>query len=311
MAIMALPPSLLEQTSKELADLVERVIPGVVALSGVGKDFTGSGSGFLLDTDRHIVTNFHVIEKLKPPFDTAFRGIPRQKSVIVGVDPLTDLALLEVEEAPSWSLKFRETPVRLGELCIGIGSPFGMYPESVSVGVVSGLARTIPQKGGRPIQHAIQTDAAINPGNSGGPLLDVHGEVIGVNQCVDSRASAIGFAIPAETVMWVSRELLDHGSVVRAALGCTVERHPVVVDGKSLVGLAISRIARPTSSQDLSVGDVILKVDHQEVDETSDLYRILTRDRIGEPTPVEVLRDGSLRTLTVRPIRLEGVALKR
>jgi serine protease Do len=294
-----------------LADLVERVIPGVVALSGIGKDFTSSGSGFLLDTGRHVVTNFHVIENLQPPFDAVFRGTPRQKSTVIGMDPLTDLALLEVEEAPPWSLKFRETPVRLGELCIGIGSPFGRYPESVSVGVVSGLARTIPQRRGRPIQQAIQTDAAINPGNSGGPLLDVHGEVIGVNQCVDPRGSAIGFAIPADTVKWVSSELLEHGRVVRAALGCTVERRPVVFDGKSLVGLAVTKLGRSTSSKDLKVGDVILRVEDEEVDETSDLYRILTKDRIGKPTPVEVLRNGSMKTLTVHPIRLEGTAPKR
>ena len=162
--------------SDELAELVGRVVPSIVALSGRGADFSGSGSGFLVDAKGHVITNAHVVEGFTPPIDVVIHGGVHTHAEVVGVDALTDLALLQLRTAPELPpLDLRESDARLGELCFGLGSPLGVYPESVSIGVVSGVGRTIRRKGTRPIYRAIQTDVAISPGNSGGPLVDSRG----------------------------------------------------------------------------------------------------------------------------------------
>jgi S1-C subfamily serine protease len=297
--------SLLQQLSDEFVALLAGVTPSVVALAGTGKEGEVTGSGFLIDDAGHAVTNFHVVEGLATPITVTIAGGTAQPAALVGTDPLTDLAVIKVETPPGPFLPTRVEPARLGELCLALGSPFGIYPESVALGVVSGLARTIHRGGVRPIDHAIQTDAAINPGNSGGPLVDVRGFVIGVNQCVDTRAENIGFAIPADTLRAVAAELIAHGNVERAALGVSVAKQRVMVDGADRVGLRVTRVGRPLERGDaLLVGDVLLAVGEEDVDEPGDLYRILTRDRIDAATPVRVLRGAAIHALTVHPARL-------
>jgi len=294
----------LAELSDELAALVERTVQSIVALTGRGRDFSASGSGFVIDQEGHVVTNAHVVEELRSPLDAVLHGFGRQKAAVVGRDPICDLALLRLEQPPPTWLALRREPARLGELCFGLGSPLGLYPESASLGVVSGLARTVPQKRRRPIFHAIQTDVAINPGNSGGPLVDARGEVLGVNQCIDARAASIGFAIPASTVRFVVDELKAFGKVERAALGVTVVRRPAVLDGGPLVGLAVTRVGEQ-AARELEVDDLILAVDGHPVSDTGDLYAVLTKELIDRPTNVEVLRDGARCQLSVRPARLK------
>src|SRR5581483_12086409 len=131
----------------------------------------------------------------------------------------------------------------VGELCIAVGSPFGVYQESVSFGVISGLGRDIPRENMRPLEDTIQTDAAINPGNSGGPLVDMRGEVIGVNAMSDSRGQNLNFAVSADTVRFVIGELLTEGRVRRAALGLGVVNEPYVDgDDKPALRLRITRV---------------------------------------------------------------------
>src|SRR6266508_903677 len=296
------------QLSDELVALVQLVAPSVVALAGSGQDFSSSGSGFLLDDQGHVVTNFHVIDGLDEPLDAGLHHGARCKATVVGRDQLTDLALLRLDMTVTDHLVLREEPARLGELCLGIGSPFGMYPESVAMGVVSGLARSIPQPNRRPIENAIQTAVAINPGNSGGPLIDVRGQVIGVNQSIDTRGTGIGFAIPAQTARLVVRELLAFGRVDRAALGVTVIRQTVEVNGQPVTGLGVTRTSEPSGDDRLKVGDVILRLGGEVVDEPSDLYRILTRELIEKPTNCQVFREGAVRELTLTPTRMGGPA---
>jgi S1-C subfamily serine protease len=289
--------------SEELVDLVAKTTPAIVALTGDGQDFTASGSGFFIDDDGHVVTNHHVVNGLAQPLSAGLHGGQRCNASVVGTDPLTDLALLKLDQSPPHHLVFREGPVRLGELCLALGSPFGMYPESVSLGVVSGLARSIPQDGRRPIDHAIQTDAAINPGNSGGPLIDVKGAVIGVNQSIDSRGTGIGFAVPADTVASIAKELKDYGSIDRASLGVSVVRATVNVDGTAMAGLQVARDGDP-NDQGLQADDVLVKLDGQATDEVGDLYRILRRDLIGKAVNAQVVRGGKLTDLSITPTRL-------
>lgn len=227
----------------------------------------------------------------------------RTSATLVGVDPLTDLAVVRLKDPPSTiSLALRPTPARLGEFCLGLGSPFGMYPESVALGIVSGLARSIPTPTGRPIERAIQTDVAINPGNSGGPLVDIRGAVIGVNQCIDSRGSGLGFAIPADTTHDVYTEIVEHGNVERAALGIAVAPRPVRIEDEEVLRLMV---LRSSDHCGLEAGDVLLRVAGHPVADRADLFKLLSREHIGRVVPLVVLRDGNQKAIEVKAKRLE------
>ena len=293
---------MLASVSKELADLAERVLPCVVTLTGTVNGGETSGSGFTYDDAGHVVTNHHVVDGVGPTMTASLRGGPSQTATVLGSDPLTDLAVLRLEHPVRPHLKIRPAPARLGELCIALGSPLGIYPESVSLGIISGLARIIPQATGRPLERALQTDCAINPGNSGGPLVDVDGAVMGVNVSIDARGANLGFAIPAETVKLVADELIEHGSVTRASLGVSVAMANVDLDGQTVARLRVSRVK--DAEHALRVGDVILAVAGEIVDERADLYNHLDRRHIGKPLELEVLRDGARTAVTVTPVTL-------
>jgi S1-C subfamily serine protease len=292
--------------SDELVALVARVAPCVVALSGTGSGFTSSGSGFLIDDQGHAVTNQHVIDGLGSPLDVTLHGGIRARAAVVGSDEIADIAVVKIDAAIGHFLRLRDGAPRLGELCVAMGSPFGDYPESVSLGVVSGLARTIHRGAQRPIDQAIQTDAAVNPGNSGGPLVDVAGLVLGVNQSIDTRGQSLGFAVPADIVRWVSAELISTGTVVRATLGATVVKRTVEIAGAARVGLAVLRASKDAPSDGLAVDDVIVEVGGTAVDEPGDLYRILRKEVIGTPITLQVLRAGAMVPVTVTPTKLGG-----
>jgi S1-C subfamily serine protease len=228
---------------------------------------------------------------------------PKQLATVIGSDELTDLAVLRLAAPIPTHLSLRTAPARLGELCLALGSPLGIYPESASFGLVSGLARTIPQQNSRPIERAIQTDAAINPGNSGGPLVDIAGDVLGVNKCVDNRGAGLGFAIPADTVARISAELITDGVITRASLGVTIANRAVELDGHEVMRLVVTRVRRETDGG-LAVGDVILAIEGEVCDERDDLYNHLTKERIGKPLALDVLRDGTVTTLSVVTAKL-------
>jgi S1-C subfamily serine protease len=289
--------------SANLARLAASAMRGVVTIFGRTSDGEVAGSGFLIDAHGHIVTNNHVIEDVEPPLDVVLHGDIRRTASVLGSDPWTDLALLRVDRPIRAHLRLRSAPARLGELCLALGSPLGVYPESASIGVVSGIARTIPQEVGRPIFHAIQTDCAINPGNSGGPLVDARGLVLGANNCCDARAANIGFAVPAETIQAVLADLQKSGRVVRATLDVTVTRANVAVEGKTLAGLQVVKAPKGPGAH-FRPGDVILRIGGRRVRHPHDIFSLLTKDCIGRPMPIEVVRRGERRQLTVHPREL-------
>ncbi len=292
----------LERFSDELTELVASVMPSVVSLAGTTKDGDVSGSGFVLDDEGHVVTNWHVVDGVGDSMAASTPKGPKQTAKLVGTDEMTDLAVLRLEQPVSNHLVLREDQARLGELCVALGSPLGIYPESVSFGLVSGLARTIPQPGSRPIERAIQTDAAINPGNSGGPLVDVLGRVLGVNKCVDTRGAGLGFAIPSDTIRSVASELIADGTVTRASIGVTVVNRAVEVDGQQVMRLVVTKVRVEHST--LAVDDVILAIEGEICDERSDLYNHLTKERIGKELHFEVLRGGKVEKLAVVTTKL-------
>jgi S1-C subfamily serine protease len=274
----------------------------------------GSGTGFVWDKEGHIVTNFHVIQNANSA-EVTLADHSTWKATLVGAAPEKDLVVLHID-APSADLH----PIPVGgssELMVGqavyaIGNPFGL-DQSLTTGVISALGREIGSRTQMPIRDVIQTDAAINPGNSGGPLLDSGGRLIGVNTAIASPSGAsagVGFAIPVDTVHWVVPDLIQHGKLVRPALGVQVASNPVaqslgvegvlvleVIEGSGAQEAGI-RPTRRVASGRVVLGDVIVAVDGEPVQNSGDLALMLEKKQIGEKVKVTVLRDQ-------KPVELE------
>jgi S1-C subfamily serine protease len=268
----------------------------------------GTGSGFVWDRQGHIVTNHHVIEGAGGARVTLADG-STWPAELVGSVAAKDLAVLRIQ-APTEQL----TPLPIGtshDLAVGqhvfaIGNPFGL-DHTLSTGVVSGLEREILSAGGQPIQGVIQTDAAINPGNSGGPLLDSAGRLIGVNTAIYSPSGAsagIGFAVPVDTVARVVPQLIAHGRVIRPALGVHLADPRMLqrlqLQGALVLGMEPGSPAERAGLQPtrrdvygrLILGDLIVGVDDQRVEEPIDLYRILDRREVGDTVRLRLRRGG-------------------
>jgi len=290
----------LDALSDQLADLVEQVLPSVATLRGLDTALNEwSGSGFIVDDQGHLITNHHVVDGMGETMTVSLHGGTTVKANVIGSDPVTDLAVLSLDTSLLPALGIRTSPPRLGELCIAIGSPLGQFAESISLGVVSGLDRSIPtQQGSWPMEHMIQTDAAVNHGNSGGPLLDVRGFVIGVNDCGREDGQNISFAIPAETVSAVAAELIEHGSVMRSGLGVVISNRSMPIDGPEGHRLTVSEVKVATP---LKAGDLLLDIAGRDVRDRGDLFRALNRDLVGKPTSITVVRDGTPVTVEVVP----------
>ncbi len=283
-----------------------------------------AGTGFIISKDGFILTNNHVVEDATK-IQVSLYGDDADVTYlakVIGKDALTDSALIQLTEMPKGELtevKFGDSAqMQPGDWVMAIGNPFGLA-HTVSVGVISATERPFPFTDGRS-QDVLQTDAAINPGNSGGPLLNVRGEVIGINTAIytDSRAQGnigIGFAVPINTV----RELLPQlrsGKVTRGVIGVSVE--PVPRDAlaelglKERTGALVRQVNRgaPADKAGIEPGDVILEFNGKAVRNRDDLVGFVTRTAPGTSVPVKVLRDKSEKrmNLTVGELNLEAEA---
>lgn len=315
---------LLTEAEQTLAAIYQEVSPSVVAISTsrsgsaaspFDDEIAGAGSGFVIDMDGHIMTNYHVVRNASE-IEVNFLDGTITRAEVVGLDADSDLAVIRVD-IPSDRL----IPVRFGntdELVIGqsvvaIGSPFGQR-WTLTSGIISALDRTIQGLNNYRIGSAIQTDAPINPGNSGGPLLNLRGEVIGVNSQIISqtRSSAgIGFAVPSDLVQRVAQELIENGNVAYSLMGivggdislqiiealdlANNQRGMFVdsVDPGSPAGVAGMRSAEISEDGDLMSADIIVAIDGTEITGFPSLISYLARfTRPDDTVVVTVLRDG-------------------
>ena len=264
----------------------------------------GTGSGFLWDSQGHVVTNYHVIQNA----DDAQVTLSDQTTwpaTFVGSDPEMDLAVLRID-APAETLRpiplGTSSDLLVGQSVLAIGNPFGL-DYTLTTGVISALDREVQSIMGREIQGVIQTDAAINPGNSGGPLLDSSGRLIGVNTQIVSAGGAwagIGFAIPVDTVNWVVPELIAHGRVNRPQLGVTLVAGAQV--RPRLDGVLVLEVVRNSGADSAGLrgsrrtrrgvvlGDVITAIDGEPVRSVSDVRALLERQQPGDSVTVSLLR---------------------
>ena len=284
----------------------------------------GLGSGFVIDKDGHIVTNYHVIEGA----DEVLVNFSQDDGVaakIVGVDPSTDRALLKIQEhrrALTPLLLGNSSTVRVGDEVIAIGNPFGL-DRTVTAGIVSALQRQILSPSNFTIDKVIQTDAAINQGNSGGPLLNAEGDVIGVNTQIATGGSegnvGIGFAVPVNTVKAVIGELLDKGRVDHSYLGVSMQdltpeiaRYVNVPDRGALIaqvypgspaeqaGLRGAEQTVVIDGQSYAVGgDVVVRADGRAIRTSDDLRQLVGAKNPGDELELRVLRGDEELDLTV------------
>jgi Do/DeqQ family serine protease len=264
----------------------------------------GLGSGVIIDKRGYVLTNFHVVKgadgvTVRLGDKHEFRGR------IVGSDPKTDLAIVKFEPDHELTLATlgNSDTLRVGEWAIAIGNPFGL-DQTVTVGVISATGRS--DVGIATYENFIQTDASINPGNSGGPLVNLKGEVIGINTAIVASGQGIGFAIPANMVKRVVAQLIDRGKVTRGWLGVSVQ--PMTAELAQLLGLAGTRgalVARvypksPAESAGLTQNDVIVRFDGTAVDDYHHLQRLSAEAEVGKTVSLDVLRKGAKRTVTAK-----------
>jgi len=268
-----------------------------------------SGSGVIISKDGYIITNNHVVEN-QQSLAVIFADGSRHEATLVGSDPLQDVAVIKVKgSVPAVAALGDSSALQPGETVIAIGSPLGDFKNTVTVGVVSALNRSVP---GSSMEGLIQTDAAINHGNSGGPLVNLRGQVVGINTLVVrgsdnalDQAEGLGFAIPSQTVKTVSDKLIADGTITYPFLGVeyrmidaeTAAENNLPVQSGALIGEV--QPGQPAAKAGLKNDDIITAVDGQKLGSDVSLRGVLLQHKPGDTVKLEVLRDGKTLTLDV------------
>jgi S1-C subfamily serine protease len=328
---VAEPPVQSQPSDGELLDSYSDTITGVVEKVGAavvnirvhkanrnsqpgqrGQEAGGSGSGFVIAPDGFILTNSHVVHGADKLEVTLADGqvFP---AWLIGEDPESDLAVIRIstQQQLSYAHLGDSKTVRVGQIAVAIGSPFG-FQQTVTAGVVSALGRSMRSQSGRLIDNVIQTDAALNPGNSGGPLVNSRGEVIGVNTAIILPAQGICFAIASNTAEFVAAWLIKEGRIRRSWIGVMGQNSPIhrrVVRFHRLAAehgilVAGTEPNSPAKRAGLLEGDVIVAFAGEPVSSIDELHHHLVAEVIGIPTQLTILRHTEKLDVTVTPEEL-------
>jgi S1-C subfamily serine protease len=317
----AAPGEPLDGEEQNNISVYKKNIPSVVNVTSRAMTFDffyglvpqeGQGSGFVIDKDGHILTNYHVIADARQ-VEVTLHNHKKYKATVVGTDPPHDLAVIQIQ-APDLvpAVLGDSRNLQVGQKVYAIGNPFGLA-GTMTRGIVSSI-RPVHEPNGAMIDEAIQTDAAINPGNSGGPLMNWHGEVIGINTMILSNANqsaGIGFAIPIDTAKAVLNDLMTLGRVRRPALGVqTIPIYPELADEIGLpadYGLLIIQVTPGGSADRAGLragteraylgnieirlgGDLIIAIDDQKVENQQELTQMMNDHRAGDTVKITVYR---------------------
>ncbi|MFC1788184.1 S1C family serine protease [Patescibacteria group bacterium] len=286
--------------------------------NGTEQKEVGGGSGFLISQDGYLVTNAHVIIDEEAEYTVFLNDETSHKGEVVALDKTLDVALMKIEGDDFPFLEFADSEaIRLGQGVIAIGNALGEFRNTVSTGVVSGLARSITAGNGysapESLENVIQTDAAINPGNSGGPLLNFAGKVIGVNVAVARGSENIGFSLPANAIRTSVESMKEHGRVIRPYLGIRFipitesvkEKNNLKVDygvlilrGESRDELAVLP-GSPADKAGLEEYDIILELDGQKIDEEHSLPSIIRSKQVGDKVELKIIDNGDEKTISI------------
>lgn len=313
-------PKHVEETSKAFSDIVKAVSPAVVNISSTkivkrqspfddffdffhpspdkGKKWKEQslGSGVIVSQDGYIVTNNHVIEQSDEIKVTLFdKRVFKAK--VIGVDPKSDIAIIKIDSKDLPTITWGDSNnLQVGEFVLAIGNPFGLS-HTVTMGIISAVGRA--NVGISDYEDFIQTDAAINPGNSGGPLVNIKGELIGINTAIFSRTGGfqgIGFSVPSNMVRFIMNQLINEGKVTRGWLGVTIQDlTPEIAQKfgiKMYEGVLVSDITKGSPAQKAGItrGDIIIEFDGKRVMDVASLKNMVAQSRIGSSVNIKILR---------------------
>ena len=282
------------------------------------KQEVGSGSGFIVSSDGMIITNQHVVDDTTATYTVVTNDGQSYDAKVLGRDTVNDLAVVKIEAKNLKPLTLGDSDkIEIGQSVIAIGNTLGEYRNTVTRGVISGINRTV-QAGGQgfseTLEEAIQTDAAINPGNSGGPLLNLNGEVIGINTAISQSGQLVGFAIPINEANQVITSIQKYGKIVRPYLGVrylilnkqiaeannlTVDYGALVAKGDTSDALAVVP-GSPADKAGIVENDIILEVNGQKIDESHSLARMLSNYAPGDEVDLKIWHKGEEKTVKVK-----------
>jgi 2-alkenal reductase len=304
------------QQSTAIVEAVSKVKPAVVTVLNTLRTRAGrgqaTGTGVIVDAKGYIVTNNHVVEGAQK-IEVLFENGDKAEAKLIGADAFSDLAVLQVtsKAMPAVAQLGDSSNLQVGEPVIAIGSALGNFRNTVTVGVVSGLNRRLSANDASSQEGMIQTDAAINHGNSGGPLLNAAGQVIGINTLVVRDASSgdvaegLGFAIPVNTVKYVTAQLTDKGKVTRPFIGITYQMLNAQVAAANNVntkeGAWIQDVTAnsPAARAGLKSGDVITSINGAALTEEAPLPALMLKFKPGDTVQLTLWRDGKMLTVSL------------
>ena len=318
---------LLESIENAFVSIAEKSNPAVVGITALNVERQGilsrnadrqEGTGFIFRKDGYVLTNNHVVDGAKQITVRLFDNREFEDAQLIGADPNTDVAVLKIDTPePFPVLPFADSDkVKVGQFAIAIGNPFQLN-YTVTTGIVSGKGRSLPSRLMVHYQDFIQTDAWINRGNSGGPLLNIRGEVIGINSAIrraddvptaDAVKAGAGFAIPINLVRKVSDQLIANGQVIRGWLGILMRQHDQ--------GIRVTGFANPSPARQggMEVGDIIVAYNGQETREIRKFSFLIAESMVGEDVAFTVVRRGARKKLSVTigrmPRRYTGLAME-
>ncbi len=281
----------------------------------------GGGSGVIISEDGYIVTNNHVVEKAKE-IKVTTSDQKEYKAKLIGVDPLTDIAVIKIEAKSLPVAHFASIEnVKVGDMVLAVGNPLGLN-HTITAGIVSAIGRGRlalgGNRGGYSVENFIQTDAAINPGNSGGGLFNLEGSLVGINTAIATRTGGYmgyGFAIPVDLVKAVVLDLIDDGKIDRGYIGVQIETvDEVIAKSAGLDNVAGAMVQgvlpdSPAKKAGIEMGDIILEVDGKKVSSSNELQSIIAKKRAGDDVSLTLWRDGKKISKTVTLKAREGEEL--
>ncbi len=287
--------------------------------NGTEKKEIGGGTGFIISSDGMIVTNKHVVSDEEAEYTVLMNDGTTYEASILAQDETNDLAVIKIDEKNLPTVELGDSDsIKIGQSVIAIGNALGEFRNTVSVGVVSGLSRSIIAGSGisgqiEQLTGVIQTDAAINPGNSGGPLVNSVGQVIGINTAIVSNAQNIGFAIPINDIKTSIESINKYGKIRKPYLGVRyvminssiqsknnlpVDHGALIARGENVEDLAVIP-GSPADKANMRENDIILEINGVELDQNNDLTSVIKKQKIGEKIKVKILSQGETKELTV------------
>ncbi len=315
--------AVVSQDEENIASVASKVGPSVVSILTKGQTQSifgtqtqeGAGSGIIISSDGYILTNKHVVSGSDQLAVVTSDGTVYDNVKVLGTDPLNDLAFLKVDGVNNLAAATfgDSSSVRIGQKVVAIGNSLGEYQNTVTSGIISGTGRPVSAQEGNSVENLtdlLQTDAAINPGNSGGPLVNLSGQVIGINTAIAADAQSIGFSIPINSAKGIIKNLMKTGKVQRAYLGVNyVSITPELAKQYSLPLKQGAYVASSEGSAVISGGpadkagikdkDIITKVGDLEVGSRGSVSSLVAEYTIGDKVPLTIYRDGKTMTVTV------------